>query len=65
MESQDDLLGQVDDVQLSERIFFDYLKKAYLTFLDEGKEHDTEMENELVKSFGTILLSFFSFDILL
>jgi SMC interacting uncharacterized protein involved in chromosome segregation len=52
LDAQEDLQEPMDDVILSERIFFDYLKKAYSTFLDEGKEHDTEMEKELIKSFG-------------
>jgi SMC interacting uncharacterized protein involved in chromosome segregation len=44
--------GPLDDIQLSERIFFDYLKKTYATFLETGERIDPETDDDLIKSFG-------------
>ena len=49
----------MDDIQLSERIFYDYLKKTYDAFMSTGVEIDSEMDTELIKSFGTSLLKKF------
>jgi hypothetical protein len=55
LDSKDPYMGDgpLDDIQLSERIFFDYLKKTYATFLETGERIDTETDDDLIKSFGT------------
>ena len=43
----------MDDSQLSERIFYDYLKRAYDVFIETGNEEDPIMDKELIKNFDS------------
>lgn len=53
MESQGDLDDKdLDDVQLSEKIFFQYLKKSYFSFLDTGDQANPDMDQELIGMFN-------------
>ncbi len=53
MESQGDLDDKdLDDVQLSEKIFFEYLKKSYFSFLDTGDQANPDMDQELIRMFN-------------
>jgi SMC interacting uncharacterized protein involved in chromosome segregation len=42
----------LDDVQLSEKIFFEYLKKSYFSFLDTGDQANPDMDQELIRMFN-------------